>query len=45
MKLEWKMLMEKSIEKLIHFQFDHFQCFHKTPNETFPTIKVITNKR
>ena len=45
MKLEWKMLMKKSSEKLIHFQFDHCQCFHKAPNENFPTIKVITNKK
>ena len=45
MKLEWKMLMKKSSEKLINFQFDHCQCFHKTPNENFPTIKVITNEK
>ena len=45
MKLGWKMLMKKSSEKLIHFQFDHCQCFHKTPNENFPTINVITNKK
>ena len=45
MKLEWKMMMKKSSEKLIHFQFDHCQCFDKTLNENFTTIKLITNKK
>ena len=44
-KLEWKMLMKKSIEKLIHFQFDHCLCFHKTANENFPTLKVRVYKK
>ena len=45
MKLGQKMLIKKSSEKLIHFQFDHCQCFHKTLNKNCRTIKVIMNKK
>ena len=44
-KLGLKMLIKKSSEKLIHFQFDHCQCFHKALNKNFRSIKVIMNKK
>ena len=37
--------VDEKIKWEINFQFDHCQCFHKTLNENFPMIKVITNKK
>ena len=37
--------VDEKIKWEIHFKFDHSQCLHKTPNENFSTIKVITNKK